>query len=580
MKLGINYEACFPKEIPKTLLEYLSGIDKSTLLKISSFFLGFNSDKSRYSSISNFLTMFFSLENKDFATYVYNNILNYIKKESYSLEEYEIPYVVSSLHFFEFIFDNIPENQITTKTNIKIEQDIFRAYVLMNQKTLTERDQKNQELKIKNGRKFKVDEALIEMSFHNGDILNYSVDKLFYTQFFRAYYYFEFLSKQDTCQELLSAFYKYYSVRDYKDYLRRLMGITYSVLMKDREAHTEIHLKESEHSLFIDKHIADISIPITELDFLKVRSNPLYKFEENKYRIISPLFTIEMIYNGLYFRLKFINENILQKKQKVKNLYDLKTYQYSEQFVLSKLLKEIYGNRFIQKSGTDLDAIMDGAPDYYVRNGKYIQVFESKDILITKESKQSIDFTELESELKIKLYENEKGHRKAVKQLVETVKKILLGEAKYDPGLPLKKVHIFPVLVLHYRMFNAPGLNSMINKWFEEELNRLKEKDINITNVHSLIIIDIDTLLFNKDAFVKRRLSLLGTLQEYEKYYLKFHFKNIKSKPKSQQEANAMLQKSFDPFSLFLDNKVDQMKFKRSTDELMELAETLFESDN
>ena len=61
---------------------------------------------------------------------------------------------------------------------------------------------------------------------------------------------------------------------------------------------------------FIDKHVAREDEHITEVDFLKVRSNPLYKFEEDKYRIISPLFTIEMIYNGLYFRLKSMKEKL------------------------------------------------------------------------------------------------------------------------------------------------------------------------------------------------------------------------------------------------------------------------------
>ena len=48
------------------------------------------------------------------------------------------------------------------------------------------------------------------------------------------------------------------------------------------------------------------------------------------------LFTIEMIYNGLYFRLKSINKK-LPDKDKVAKLYELKTYEFSEQYVLSKL---------------------------------------------------------------------------------------------------------------------------------------------------------------------------------------------------------------------------------------------------
>jgi hypothetical protein len=140
LKLGINFEACFPNEERGSLEDYLSGIEKADLLKMGSFFLGFNTEKSRYSNITHFLQMYFSFENSDFAQTIYENILNYVEISEYPLDIYEVPYVVSSLRLFEFIFDEIPENQETTKTNQEIEQDTFKAYVLLNQITITERD--------------------------------------------------------------------------------------------------------------------------------------------------------------------------------------------------------------------------------------------------------------------------------------------------------------------------------------------------------------------------------------------------------------------------------------------------------
>lgn len=104
-KLGITFEACFPNEEKGSLQEYLSGIDKAELLKMGSFFLGFNTQNSRYSDITDFLQMFFSPENADFAKTIYANILQYIKITEKPLEIYEVPYVVSSLKLFEFIFD-------------------------------------------------------------------------------------------------------------------------------------------------------------------------------------------------------------------------------------------------------------------------------------------------------------------------------------------------------------------------------------------------------------------------------------------------------------------------------------------
>ncbi|WP_028283557.1 hypothetical protein [Olleya marilimosa] len=578
-KLGITFEACFPDEERGELGEYLSGINKADLLKMGSFFLGFNVEKSRYSNIPHFLQMFFGPENSDFAQAIYTNILRYIETTEYPLEIYEVPYVVSSLKLFEFIFDSIPNDQETTKTNKQIEQDTFKAYVLLNQITITDRFLISKQIKEENNLSPTPAQALLEISFHNSDLINYRVDKLYECQFKRALLYFEFLSAQANCTTLLNAFYAHYEVTGYKDYLKRLFGIVYSVLMMDKESHVEIHLEEQESMAFIDKHIANVDELITEVDFLNVRSNPLYKFEEDKYRIISPLFTIEMMYNGLFFRLKAINEE-LANGDKVTNFYNLKTYQFSEQYVLSKLLKEIYGNRYVQKTGLELDGIIDGAPDYYMRNGKYIHVYESKDILITKESKQSLDYRDLENELRIKLFENEKGSPKAVRQLVETVRKILNSEAVYDANIPLARVHIFPVLVLHYRMFNAAGLNSVINSWFDEELAKLEALGLDVSRVHSLVIIDVETLMFNKDALVKRKITVQNAFLEYEKEYLRFNMANARPKPRSMVEANKLIEDSLIPFSFYLDNKIEKLGYKRSGKDLLEKASVLFDEEN
>ncbi|MFP4846735.1 hypothetical protein [Winogradskyella sp. PE311] len=577
-KLGINFEACFPNEERSTLEEYLSGIDKSDLLKMGSFFLGFNTEKSRYSDIIHFLQMYFSSENSDFAQTIYSNILQYVENESYPLSFYEVPYPVSSLRLFEFIFDHIPDEQETTKTNQEIEQDTFKAYVLLNQITITERDIKSTQIREENNLAFTAAQALLQISFHNNDIINFRVEKLYECQFKRALFYFEFLSEREDCQALLEAFYAHYEVADYKDYLKRLFGIVQAVLMMDKESHVEIHLEEQESMAFIDKHVASVDESITEVDFLKVRSNPLYKFEEDKYRIISPLFTIEMIYNGLFFRLKAIN-NQLPNTDKVTGFYNLKTYQFSEQYVLSKLLKEIYGNRYIQKSGSVLDGVMDGAPDYYMRNGKYIHIYESKDILISKESKQSFDYRDLENELKIKLFENENGSPKAVRQLVETIRKILNGEVIYDPNIPLTRVQIFPILILHYRMFNAAGLNNVINTWFVSELTRLRDLGLDISRVHDLVIIDVETLMFNKDALIKRKITIQNALLEYEKYYLRFNLANARPRPRSQEEVNKLIENSLLPFSFYIDNKIEKLGYQRSGKDLLEKASVLFEEE-
>ena len=574
-KLGINFEACFPDEERKALNEYLMGVSKAKLLKISSFFLGFNPEKSQYSDVAAFLHMFFSEGNSDFKETVFNNILKYVENVEYPLEMYEIPYVKSSLLLFEFIFDKIPEDQTTTKNKEEIERDIFKAYVALSQICITEYEKARRAFDEARETKLTWEEVMLANSFHNHDLINYRVEKVFSSQFLRAFYYFEFLSEREDCQVLLKTFYEHYGVKNYKEYLRRLLGITYPVLMMEREAHTEIHLDNTENAPFLNKHIIELDEEISQLDFIKVRSNPLYKFEENKYRIVYPLFVIEMIYNGLFFRLKAINENL--DDNKVNGFYNLKTLEYSEQFVLSTLLREIYGKSYIQFSGEELDKIIAGAPDYYVRNGKYIHLYESKDILISKEIKQSEDFDVLRDELKLKLYENEKGKPKAIKQLVESVKKILSQEVPYDKNIKAKGLQIFPILILHYRMFNALGMNTVLNKLFKQELEKLEQKGFDISGVHSSVVIDVETLIFNREILQSKKIKLQDALLEYEKSYLSFDIKYVRAR--SYAELIQKSQNSLTPFSHYLDNKVGKLKLNRSIKNLLEKAYTLFEDD-
>lgn len=574
-KLGVTFEACFPEEDRKSLDEFLSGISRDTLLKTGSHFLGFDTEKSKYSDVTAFMNMFFSPGNQNFANEAYQNLLNYVAQAEYDITDYEIPYVGSSLSFFEYVFDNVSKDTQTAKTIEEIERDIFKAYLHLNQIAFTDRGIAQKVADEESGIEFSPDQALLMLQFYNYDLINYRTDKVFTCQFLRAVSYFEFLSGIVHCKPLLKAFYEHYGVKDYNEYLRRLLGVTYSVLMKDKETHTEIHLGDPTHEDFLDKHILSPDEVAVELDFVTLRSKPLYKIEDLKYRIISPLFVIEMIYNGLYFRLKLINDK-LPDNQKVNGLYRLKTYEYSEQYALNTLLKEIFGNRYIQKSGKELDQLMDGAPDYYIRNGKRVMLFESKDILISKESKTSPDYSVLSDEFRLKLFENEKGKPKAVRQLAANIEILLRGEATYDPIFPTNRGIIRPVLVVHYRMFNTAGTNSIVNNWFKDELSKLEKSGLDISRVQDLVIIDIDTFLFNKEALQSKKLKLWDALMEYQEDYLRFDLSKAKPKPRSEEEGIAMLKSAYKPFSYFLDNKVEKLKLSRTPKELLEKAAPLF----
>ncbi|MNT59345.1 hypothetical protein D3C72_1968490 [compost metagenome] len=124
-------------------------------------------------------------------------------------------------------------------------------------------------------------------------------------------------------------------------------------------------------------------------------------------------------------------------------------------------------------------------------------------------------------------------------------------------------------------MFNVGGFNKFLNFWFQEELILLKSKGYDISKVSPLTIIDIDTLIFNKDTFVDQKIELEDCLSEYQENYLNYtvagkYFAN-------EQEVVQAVKDSYLPFANYLDAKVDQMGWREIPREIKEKGYKIFD---
>lgn len=580
-KIVLTFNDIFPGENPKEINEYLEGIDREMLIKFSSFILGF-SRNSDYENPIAFLQMFFSKENTGFVGEVFKSLEKFVEEEDYGIDTCSFPYIVSSLSFFENAY-NKEYGESENFTNQEIEIKVFKAYLLLSKINTTDRTPiLNESTKHLKGEISKYATAYcLGLFLNSSDFSNYDVGKIFVTQTIRAISFFNFLEEREEAQELLKEFYKEYNISGYQDYVKGLLPIKLSVITKEKDAHTDIKITEDENQVssieFLEKFSIDEAQLLEEFDFVNIRSTPIYRVDANTFRLTYPLFVLELIGNGLFFKFKAINDK-LPKAKKVKDLYGLKTYEFSEKYILHTVLKEYFGNRYFQRNGDELDAEYDGAPDYYMRNGKRIFLFESKDILINAKVKQSSDFNVINNELAIKLYQNEKGKSKAVLQIISNIRKILSKTLEFDSGFNPRNVVIHPVLVLHYRIFNTAGLNKWINFWFQDELEKLRQEGYNVSNVKPLVLIDIDTLIFNKDVFKNRKLSLEEVLKYYQDNFINFSVKG--KKYHSQEEATQATKNSLIPFGEYLDNAIDLKGLRVIPEEFKEKAYGLFDEEN
>lgn len=200
---------------------------------------------------------------------------------------------------------------------------------------------------------------------------------------------------------------------------------------------------------------------LDENDFLTLRARPFYKIKDGVYRIIFNLFVVEKLFKGIYFQLRIVNKQLPEKQQlnddELRRLY---CYDFSEKILLYKILEIIYPTKCIKLSGQQLsDMKIDGAPDYYIRKGKNILLFESKNFLIKAAKKTSFDYSVYKEEFAKNLYHEElpNGKRKlgAVMQLINSIRRLLKNEFPPDKSYHYRDVFIYPILVTHDHQINS-----------------------------------------------------------------------------------------------------------------------------
>ncbi|MDZ7848666.1 MAG: hypothetical protein U5L96_19075 [Owenweeksia sp.] len=256
------------------------------------------------------------------------------------------------------------------------------------------------------------------------------------------------------------------------------------------------------------------------MDFILLRSNPIFKLEEDKYLLLYDLFIIEKIFKGMYFQLSQINSR-LDKKLQVKNFKSHYGYRFSEQELLYRAMDALYVSAKVKLTGQEIDSNgIDGAPDYYVRQGKNILLFESKDFLIDSKSKLSYDLKTYEEVFEKKLYcDFETDKPKAVVQLINFIKKLLGTSFPLDQSYNYRDIRIYPIVITHDIQYDTPGLDVMINTWFQEELDDLASEGYYTRKVKPLTIINIDTLLLHSVPLLRRstymrQLMLITSIRE------------------------------------------------------------------
>ncbi|ESU28527.1 hypothetical protein FLJC2902T_18990 [Flavobacterium limnosediminis JC2902] len=249
-------------------------------------------------------------------------------------------------------------------------------------------------------------------------------------------------------------------------------------------------------------------------EFSEIRKRPLFKLPNGEYLILDFSFLLDKFFSGIYHDILEFSNNTY-----VNGFHQDYSTNFIEKHLLVNTLKAVFGKSYIQfdeikiksvgKKGVDNIAL----PDYYVRNGNKIFVFECKNSLISNKLKIEANCDAIENDLKNKFYHNGTKN-KAVKQLLNFVESSDNGQYKFfDTNTKLEKCIYYPILITTDNTLTSLGFNAILNEYMSNDLRKI---DNSLKNrIKPLTIIHINDILLRTTQL--KKLDLL--IEDYIKYY-------------------------------------------------------------
>lgn len=416
---------------------------------------------------------------------------------------------ISSLKLIEQILKY--HNSLEKLENLtpKQELDLFKAYLYCSQEWT------DKQLLVLNGEEIDTPEKLIDIilpvQLPYQEILEF---KDFRMQFIKAIYFFKFCETNAIFNVYLKIFLDFYKLEKWQDYLVNILSL---YVRKFERLRTPSVINVSDEFLGIIHFLDYLSIDLAKFsisdDFLSLREKPVYKQDENNYVFLNLNFLVDKIFQGVQFDFAkvLIANKATYKGNVIKSFPDFKSA-YGDEFSESGLFYQVLEYAFetikcVKFRGSEMkEYLVDGEPDYYMRDKSKIYLFEYKDVLINAKTKHSYDISNIKDEISNKLIQNKHGSSKGITQLVNVIEKIKANEFKKFDDYDYGNVTIYPILVYTDFSFNLSGVNYYLNAEFRKIINSRGIQNSHL--IKDLVLIDLDTLIKFQDLFRDERLKL------------------------------------------------------------------------
>lgn len=364
--------------------------------------------------------------------------------------------------------------------------------------------------------------AANEFSNYDGKLI--LAEQMYYAQIF-----FEFITTRNEYQIVYQRFLSIYGIENWTDYYK---SVALLATQSIQFGPGTFNLERNDPDGLINKNVlSQISISEHETidyegntdrnrDFVRFRSCPIIEMSSGDYVLFNQKLIIERLYNGIYF-------DLLPYQNELK--YNGKTYTqffkevFVEKYLFDKTMltcinEDHFDTCFPSSSAIEQKDYVDqkeevDQPDFYIREGDAIFIFECKAVKLNGDLKSTVDNDAIIDELKNKLLQKRwkisKGEKRdlttpkpeGVGQLVNHISKLEANTFKWERSRPDDAVY-YPVLVLESNELMQLSLSALLNEWYDELLNT--NHTIRKNRCQPIVVMTIKTLFLYNDLFYEK----------------------------------------------------------------------------
>lgn len=240
--------------------------------------------------------------------------------------------------------------------------------------------------------------------------------------------------------------------------------------------------------------------------FTDLKKQPLLKYGHDKLFVLNWSFFFSQIYTGVLFDFHAFSK-MPQSFPVYKSIVGKKV---SEEFLFKAIISTLFDKKHVVTEFPDTPE----APDAYVRDGKYLYIFEFKDSMLSDEISNSYDYQQIVTHIDHKFVESQTGRPKGVRQLANTINSLNEEEFPFDlyskRHIKQRNLVVCPILVFDSLQYTFPGVNLYLDEKFRDYTD-----DTGFQTVLPLTMMSLH-YLYRNIAYLERN-KLVNLLKSYHK---------------------------------------------------------------